>query len=375
MNLLGVHLTLKIGETIPVTASPFLVEALRSVEVTHSDQGPSGFQLTFQVGRIGALDLMDYRVVTNPLLKPFNRVIVIVRFAIAPQVLMDGIITNHQLNPSNEPGASTLTVTGKDVSVMMDLEQKHREFPAVPDYEAVNQIIGCYLKYGLTLPPEVPLDPEVLNPYNPMYERPQEPANVTDRTYLQELAQQYGFVFYVTPGPLPLSSSVHWGPPERLSIPQPALSINMGPATNVESLNFTFDGLRPQRVAYQTENKHGTVNSPSLSRNIPLAHDRPQARRLTCLISDDDRRVEFLAKGMVDQSFDEVVTANGQLDALRYNSLLQPRSLVGVRGAGQTYDGNYYVKSVTHNISKGRYTQSFSLSREGTGALLPFVLP
>ena len=52
-----------------------------------------------------------------------------------------------------------------------------------------------------------------------------------------------------------------------------------------------------------------------------------------------------------------------------------PRGLVGLRGAGRTYDGLYYVKTVTHNISKGRYTQSFSLSREGTGTTTPFVLP
>src|SRR5437867_1831755 len=141
MNLLGIHLTLFIGKTPPTPASPFLAEALRSVEVTHNDQGPSGFQLTFQIGRSTALDLLDYRLLTNPLLQPFNRVILVVRFAIAPQVLMDGIITHQQLSPSNEPGGSTLTVTGEDVSVMMDLEQQHREFPAVPDYGAVTQII------------------------------------------------------------------------------------------------------------------------------------------------------------------------------------------------------------------------------------------
>jgi hypothetical protein len=41
--------------------------------------------------------------------------------------------------------------------------------------------------------------------------------------------------------------------------------------------------------------------------------------------------------------------------------------LVGVRGVGNTYDGNYYVKQVTHRIKRGEYKQSFTLIREGQG--------
>jgi hypothetical protein len=33
------------------------------------------------------------------------------------------------------------------------------------------------------------------------------------------------------------------------------------------------------------------------------------------------------------------------------------------------------VKSVTHRISKGRYTQDFQLSREGTGTTTPVLPP
>ena len=43
----------------------------------------------------------------------------------------------------------------------------------------------------------------------------------------------------------------------------------------------------------------------------------------------------------------------------------EARQLVGVRGAGQAYDGVYYVKTVTHSIKRGEYKQSFTLAREG----------
>jgi hypothetical protein len=81
------------------------------------------------------------------------------------------------------------------------------------------------------------------------------------------------------------------------------------------------------------------------------------------------------AQGITDKSVDGVATAQGELDALQYGGVLKPRGIVGVRGAGFTHDGFYYVKSVNHSISKGQYKQRFSLSREGTGPLSPVVVP
>ena len=54
-------------------------------------------------------------------------------------------------------------------------------------------------------------------------------------------------------------------------------------------------------------------------------------------------------------------------------TVLKPRKLVGVRGAGLAYDGLYYVKSVTHKIKAGEYKQSFELSRNGLISTLPRV--
>jgi hypothetical protein len=44
-----------------------------------------------------------------------------------------------------------------------------------------------------------------------------------------------------------------------------------------------------------------------------------------------------------------------------------------VRGAGLAYDGLYYVNSVTHNIKRGDYKQSFELSRDGLISNTPRV--
>ena len=57
----------------------------------------------------------------------------------------------------------------------------------------------------------------------------------------------------------------------------------------------------------------------------------------------------------------------------RYGGLLKSRQLVGVRGAGLPFDGLYYVKSVTHEIKRGAYKQSFTLARNALISTVPTV--
>lgn len=373
-NLTGVHLTLMIGKTVPSPAPVAFMEALKNVEVTHKDDGASGFQITFRVGRSGPRDLLDYGLLSSPLLKQFNRVIVIVTFTLIPQVLMDGVITNIQLNPSETPGESTLTVTGEDVSLMMDLNEECQSFPALPDYLKVLRVISSYTAaYGL-IPPPPPISSEPMNPRSPLEQIDQQPANMTDRAYLRYLAEMYGFVFYLTPGPAPGVNTVHWGPPERVSVPQAALSANMGSFSNVDSVRFQYDGLAPQRVRYTERGESGSVGSHSQTRSFPLARETAEVRRSTQL-TGASCRAQAQAQGAVDRSFDSAVTASGELDAIRYSKILQPRKLVCLRGVGDTYNGAYYVKEVTHRISRGSYKQAFTLTREGTGSTTPVCPP
>ena len=69
----------------------------------------------------------------------------------------------------------------------------------------------------------------------------------------------------------------------------------------------------------------------------------------------------------------DAVSGSGSLDVLRYGRILKSRKLVGVRGAGMAFDGLYYVNSVTHNIKRGEYKQSFTLARNGLVSTLPTV--
>lgn len=380
--ILGIHLTLLIGPTVAIPAPPPVTEALVGVEVTHSDEGKSGFQLTFQVGRSGPLDLVDYSLLTNPLLRPFNRVILMVLFNATPRVLMDGFITQQQLTPSNEPGAATLTITGEDVSVMMDLEEKTEEHPGQAEPVIAMMVLTKYMQF-LAMPPLI-IPPTSVDVPLPTDRIPAQRG--TDLNFLNALAERFGFVFYIMPGPAPFQNTAYWGPRIRPEPPQSALTVNAGPATNVDSINFQYNALAqeavndvvqdsltnaPLPVIVPTSTRIGQASQPAIVANQGHVRTRrlPQNSGLTIA------QAYSRAIGVADQSADRVLIANGELNSLQYGDLLRARGLVGVRGVGYQHDGFFYVKSVTHSIKKGEYKQKFTLTREGLGSLTPAVIP
>jgi hypothetical protein len=380
--LLGVNLSLLIGPTVPLPATPDIAEALQSASVTQNDEGRSGFQIVLQVGRAGPTDLLDYRLLLNPLLRPFNRVILTALFNAIPRVLIDGLITNQQFSPGNEPGTATLTLTGEDVSVAMDMEKKRAEWPAMSEMVIANVIIATYAQYGLV--PMVMPPPTIDQPL-PIERTPVQQG--TDLDYLKSMAQRFGFVFYVESGPVPGVNTAYWGPPNRTGLPQRALTVNQCPEMNVDSINFTYNGMAPTIVDDVVQDKLTNSSMPVMtftSLRLPPLAAMPalpfQLPNVRTSLLDQSSGLSIIeayahAQGVTDKSVDSVVTAQGELDALRYGDVLTPRGIVGLRGAGFTFDGLYYVKSVSHSISRGKFKQRFNLSREGTGAITPVVIP
>lgn len=369
---LGIYLTLLIGPTVPLPAPRELVEALHSVEITQADQGRSGFQVVFQVGRAGRDDIADYSLTKNPLLKVFNRVIVQVTLGTTVEVLMDGIITNQQLSPSQEPGKSTYTITGEDVSIMMDLEETSKEHKAQDEATIARMIIASYAKYGLI--------PKVVSP-KAFSDRPTPNERIptqqgTDLQYLQTLAERFAHVFYVTPGPAVGTNTAYWGPPQRDARPQNALTVNMGAFSNVTSVDFQTNALAVTEVDGKVQdrktNKVVSVSETqserrSLAKQSALKTQPHRRLRQFRETGRDTARAVRRAQAITDRSVDDVVTVSGKLEPIRYGGLLHLRGVVGLRGVGASYDGLYYVKAVTHTLSRGNYVQAFTITREGLG--------
>jgi hypothetical protein len=370
-------LTLLIGPRLPVPAPKPVLESLSSVQVTVSAGQRSGFQLGFTLAK---RSLLTTTLLPAGYFDPGRRVILVVTVNGFPNVLMDGIITRQEVAPSNDLGRSTLTVTGEDLSVLMDLEQ--RKADALPPGLAATMVATviakpAYAAVGLT-PLVVPeLFPFIASPTSQVRF-----SEGTDLQFIQAQAKEHGYVFYVEPGPFPGQSVAYWGPEIRIGIPQPALNVDMDAHTNVESLSFSFDGMSRTEIGLVVQEPTTklaiTVPLPPISLlRPPLAARQAPALRVEQL--DDVAKLnpfQAVAKGLAKASESaDAVSGSGQLDVLRYGRILKPRGLVGVRGAGRAYDGLYFVKSVTHNLRPGEYKQSFTLSRNGLISLTPAVVP
>jgi hypothetical protein len=352
---------------------------MERVEVTTSDTARSGFQLVFAVGRSGPADIADFPLLTLPVLRQFSRVILVVTFAGTPKVLMDGFITHRELTPGATAGASRLTVTGEDVSVLMDLHEKSVEHTAQDEAAIATRIILEYSQLGLV--PQVIPAPTVDQPL-PVERVPVQLA--TDHRYLTTIASRFGYVFYLVSGPAERTNTAYWGPPVRIGPPQRALSVDMGAETNVRQISFRSDGLAPTQVVGRIQDRQTNTTVPVRSAGStrpPLAAEPDAEVNLpnvrTTLFRDSGlttTQAQARVQGTADASNDSL-TATGTLDALRYADLLTARGIVGLRGAGFQHDGLYYVKRVTHTIQRGDYTQAFTLTREGVGATTAVVRP
>src|SRR5262249_45718957 len=65
----------------------------------------------------------------------------------------------------------------------------------------------------------------------------------TDLEYLEQLAEEAGYVFHLEPGPAPLTNTAYWGPEIKVGVPQPALTM-ADTETNVDGLQFAFTNDR-----------------------------------------------------------------------------------------------------------------------------------
>ncbi|MGB3296646.1 MAG: hypothetical protein WBA76_00145, partial [Phormidesmis sp.] len=189
---LGVQFSLLMGKSVPRPVPPAISDAFESAEIKQSEEGRSGFQITLKLGRADASDLRDYDLIRSALLKPFGRVTLVAVLKAKIQVVIDGVITHHQFMPSNAPGESKLIITGEDISVMMDLEEKIVAYPALPEAAIATKIISRYLRYGIV--------PKVISPKGDLPPLPTERVPIqhgTDLEQLQTLAARHGYVFYV----------------------------------------------------------------------------------------------------------------------------------------------------------------------------------
>ena len=373
MAILNIQLTLLIGPTVPIPAPRPVMQALQSVEVTTTVGSPSGFQLSFVLSNRSPLHTV-FLIAANAVPLAL-RVILVATINGTPTVLSDGIITRQEIAPA-QGGFSTLTITGEDLTTVMDRQQFNGiPYPAMPAEARVALILAKYAVFGMIplVIPSIFQDIPIPTDRIPSHEG-------TDLAYINRLAADVGHTFYIDPGPLPGMNTAYWGPQIKIGVPQPALNTDMDAHTNVESLTFNVrhnENALPI-VFIQEPMSKASIPIPIPDINPlqpPLGVALPIPTRID-LMKDTAKLspIAAIAKGVAAAAGSaDLVEGSGSLNVLRYGRLLKARQLVGVRGAGLAFDGLYYVKSVTSTLKQGEFKQRFSLTRNALVSITPAV--
>lgn len=374
----GIQLTLLMGPVVPVPAPRVVLDALESVQVTTSAGAASGFQLGFQFSAHSALnDIFLIAAGTGGGIGvPPLRVLLVVTTNGTPSPLFDGVMTRVEVQAGSNGQPGSLTVTGEDLTKVMDMQDwSGLPFPAMPIEARVALLCAKYAAFGL-IPLVVPsLFTDVPIPVERI------PAQQgTDLQYIRQLAGQVGHVFYIEPGPAPGTNVAYFGPEIKVGVPQPALNVDMDALTNVESLSFSFDPTKGVLPIVFIQNAMTRAPIP-----IPIPNLNPLQPPLGVLptpisnikVLKDTAKMspmQAISAGLAEaKKSQDSVSASGSLDVLRYGRPLKARQLVGVRGAGLAYDGLYYVNSVTSTLKRGEFKQSFQLTRNGLVSITPKV--
>jgi hypothetical protein len=362
MSLLPSYLLVQVAfAPLPI----LFMQALREIEVETSIGEASVFRLHFDLSRNS---FGDFDVLTFDIFRPLVPIRVSVSAGLGlPQTLINGYVKDARLGARNEPGASTLEVSGMDAlgTIMAHIQQPFT-WPNLPDSEVARAILA---KYAL-IPMVVPTPPLRTMVDTTTTQR----AN--DSVYLQQLALRNAYELYIQPDPVAGLDTGHFHPPLSLAPPQGVLSIDFGTQTNLNDFTVSNDMLRPTGVvAVSSEPRSrapipaiaptGTEPpmglEPTLLRIIPPPIERPAG---TDAASPAEVQAQALARAT---ETSRAVRASGEVDGLKYKRPLLAGLPVLVRGAGRQMSGLYYVTSVTHRVSRDGYTQQFSAWRNAVG--------
>jgi len=361
-----------------VPASEDLLRAVRQIEVEESAEMAD--MLRLQLAIAVRSDGGGWTLVDNGTFRRLTRLHLMVAVGNSPmESLIDAYVIETNVTFSDRPGQSTLNVVAMEPTVLMDLQEKAREWSDMADSDIAQAI---FREYGF----ESDVDPTTIV-------RRQSERTVMQRSkdiqFLRELARRNNFECYVETDPRRHVNVGHFHRPRVDDRPQGVLSVNTGPETNVSSFSVRHDllgpttakasavdietGTDPSSVIERPElaalGLESTVLSSLVEELLPGTPGPDWSRRV--LLSQtgltEAAEVQAHAQAVVDRS-SWSITASGEVHTATFGRILRAKRPVLVRGLGPRFSGAYYVERVSHTISSGGYTQAFSLKRNALGA-------
>lgn len=252
-----------------------------------------------------------------------------------------------------------LEVWGLDASVLMDREDKLKDWPSRKDSDIATEVFNSY---GLT---PLVTDTDIIHDESVSTIIQRE----TDIQFLKRLALRNGFECYVD------GDTGYFRPPQVGSAPQPVLAVHFGDETNVNRLNLEVNALATANVTmsqvdHETKDVLDAASSPGNQRVLGESGADTflaagMSSGLICLGKTATTGSSEMA-ALCQVQFDEgewFVAGEGEVAANQYGNILKARAPVTIKGIGETYSGVYYVAHVNHIFNADGYIQWFRVKR------------
>jgi phage protein D len=345
----------------PVDAS--LLEAVRELEVDSSLEAASSFRLSIALSRTSG---SDWTVLEDDTFTPLLPIGIRVQVGTGtPSALINGYVASQSVRYGDRPGETVLDVTGLDATMLMNLEEKVTAWADMADSDIASAIFGDH-----DLVPDVQSTSPVLSePEGTTIQRG------TDIRFLRLLAQRNGFECYVQPEPTTGLDTGVFKPRTLSGAPEAVLSVAVADRSNVAAFSVRHEMTQPTTVtatALDVSEKSTESATVSTSDETALGQDAALGQldpapvvlpASTGLVKTAN--LQTLAQSIVDRSSWSIVAA-GEVGPTA--GILRPGGIVNVRGAGDAYDGSYFVTRVHHRIHGPRYTQRFEARRNALHA-------
>jgi phage protein D len=293
--------------------------------------------------------------------KPWVPVKIEAVFGDEREEVMRGWVREVNADFPAEKGATKVTVTCQDDSLLMDrqhVEQRWGEDSPTTDGQIAAQIAQ---RHGLQML-GTPGEGQTVQDLN---------QNTTDVRFLQTRAEANGFEIIFREG------KMYFGEMRLDADPQETLLVYAGPDTNCIRFNIQDDGHRPDKVAYQVAAAVGTDEPPvEVEPNLRLLGREPVGSTGAGLDSfvwrpsrrgiNDEAQMRTIAQQLANEQSMKI-KVDGELDGSLYGHVLRTGEPVGVDGVGDRYSGTYYVDAVTHRFDMHGYLATFRLLRNAYG--------
>jgi hypothetical protein len=214
-------------------------DSITSVEIEENADLPDALRLRLPVSTKDK----DLTLVNDARLKPFTNVAVVITPSDGPnQCIFDGYVLSHKIHLQAGIADSTLEVTGQDASVLMQLDEKTREFVGLTHGAVANQI---FAENGLAPGPRNTDDdsPASTEDTHTLMQRG------SDIDFLQRLARRTGRWCRVACAGQPGERTGFFEVPDLMGDPVLVLDLNDPAKSQVKELDFAWDVARPTNVA------------------------------------------------------------------------------------------------------------------------------